>query len=117
MAYPAAGWRAAVSKERARRRAERQAERAAAEVRQRRVAGRRARRRALMVKVMPRPTRRAWLLARRSPGQRALAAGVAIGLLWAIWYLVPPWPLRIGLSLLVALLLPVFVILTFDRRV
>jgi hypothetical protein len=38
---------------------------------------------------------------------------VALG---AIWYLVDPAPLRIGLTLLLILMLPVLVIMTFDRR-
>lgn len=106
-----------MSKERARRRAEREAARAAAAEARRRAQERRERRRALIRAILPKQRRRAWLLARRSPGQRALTAGVGIGLLWTIWYLVEPLALRIGLSLLVVLVLPVLVIVAFDRRV
>jgi hypothetical protein len=107
---------AAVSKERARRRAEREALRAAAEAAMRRRAARRARWRALLRRLSPPDRRRAWLLARRSPGQRALVAGVALGGLWMIWYLVDDWALRVAFTLLALLLLPVLVIVTFDRR-
>jgi Flp pilus assembly protein TadB len=100
-----------VSKERAKRRAERETVRAAAEaVRARR------QRRAVLRRLRPPDRRRAWLLARRSPGQRAAVIGVGLGLLAAIWYLTESWPTRIGLSLLALLALPVLVIVTFDRR-
>jgi hypothetical protein len=113
-----------VSKERARRRAEREAaaaivvaqrERQAARL-QRRIA-RRARRRALAARILPARGRRAWLLGRRNPGQRAAIAGLTIGVLWLLWYLVPPLSLRIAFTLLFILLLPVLVTLTFDRKV
>ncbi|MGE5831055.1 MAG: hypothetical protein ACM30G_22225 [Micromonosporaceae bacterium] len=106
-----------MSRERARRRAEREAARARAEAIRLRVANRRARRRALLRRLAPPERRRAWLLGRRSPGQRAAAAGVALGLLALVWYLIDAWPTRIGLSLLVLLLLPVLVVVAFDRRV
>ncbi|HEX6873532.1 MAG TPA: hypothetical protein VF163_20735 [Micromonosporaceae bacterium] len=105
-----------MSKERARRRAEREAARALAEQRRQRLQARRAWRRALIRRVTPRSGRRAWLLARRSPGQRALIAGATVGALWSIWYLVDSWPLRIGFSLLLLLVLPVLVVMAFDRR-
>ena len=105
-----------MSKERARRRAEREAVRAATEAKRARKAGRRARRRALLSRLTPPDRRRAWLLARRSPGQRAAVIGVGLCLLAAIWYLTESWPTRIGLSLLALLALPVLVIVTFDRR-
>jgi Flp pilus assembly protein TadB len=106
-----------VSRERARRRAEREAARAHAEAARLRVASRRARRRALLRRFVPPERRRAWLLGRRSAGQRAAAAGVALGLLALVWYLTDAWPTRIGLSLLVLLLMPVLVVVTFGRRV
>jgi Flp pilus assembly protein TadB len=106
-----------VSKERARRRAEREAARAVAEAKRLRRERWRASRRAIVRAVKPRQRRRAWLLGRRSPGQRALIAGTAIALLGAVWYLVDSWPLRIAFSLLLVLVLPVLVIVTFDRRV
>jgi hypothetical protein len=70
----------------------------------------------MLRRLTPRERRRAWLLARRSPGQRAAVIGAGLGLLAGIWYLTESWPTRIGLSLLVLLLLPVLVIMTFDRR-
>jgi hypothetical protein len=106
-----------VSKERARRRAEREAIQAVAQAKRTRLELRRARRRALVRKLTPRQRRRAWLLGRRSPGQRAAIVGVAIGLLWLVWYFVEPWPLRIAFTILVVLVLPLIVVVTFDRRV
>jgi hypothetical protein len=106
-----------MSKERAARRAHREAERAAATLARERSERRRARRRALVRRLTPKRTRRAWLLPRRSGGQRALVAGATLLVLWLVWYLVEPWALRIGLSLLVLLLAPVLVIVVFDRRV
>jgi Flp pilus assembly protein TadB len=108
-----------MSRERARRRAEREAVRAAAEAARVRRAERRSRRRALLRRVTPRvpDRRRAWLLPRRSPGQRAFVVGLGLGLIALVWYLVDAWPMRIGFTLLALLLLPVLVVLTFDRRV
>ncbi|MDT5027410.1 MAG: hypothetical protein QOE61_3836 [Micromonosporaceae bacterium] len=106
-----------MSKERARRRAEREATRAVAQAKRGRLERRRARRRALVRKLTPRRRRRAWLLGRRSPGQRAAIAGVGIGLLWMVWYFVEPWPLRIAFTILAVLVLPLLVVVTFDRRV
>jgi len=108
-----------MSKERARRRVERDAARAAAETKRVRRAARSARRRALLRRVTPRvpDRRRAWLLPRRSPGQRAFIVGLGVGLVGIVWYLVDSWPVRIGFTLLVLLMLPVLVVMTFDRRV
>ncbi|TDD14754.1 hypothetical protein [Nonomuraea diastatica] len=113
-----------MSKERARRRAEREAERARAiranELRQARRARRRARRRALLGRVIPRPTRSArqgGLLARRRRAQNAV---VALGLLlvqvivWLIW---GSLLLSFGVLVLSLLLTPVVVTLAFDRRI
>lgn len=95
----------------------REAERAAATAVRLRRERRRAHRRALLRRLTPADRRRAWLLARRSPGQRAAVLGAGLGLLALVWYLTDSWPTRIGLSLLVLLALPVLVIVTFDRRV
>jgi hypothetical protein len=65
----------------------------------------------------PPDRRRAWLLTRRSSGQRAFITGVALVAIGLLWYFVEPWPMRIGFTLLLLLLLPVFVIIVFDRRV
>ncbi|NBE98166.1 hypothetical protein FE391_31595 [Nonomuraea sp. KC401] len=109
-----------MSKERARRRAEREAERARAiranELRQ----ARRARRRALLSRMLPRPARAArqgGLLARRRRAQNAV---VALGLLlvqvlvWLVW---GSLLLSFGVLVLSLLLTPVVVTLAFDRRI
>jgi Flp pilus assembly protein TadB len=103
-----------VSRERARRRAEREAARAVAEAKRLRT----ARRRAALKRLRPQWNRRrtAWGLGRRSPGQRAAVTGVAVGLLLAVWYFVEPLAGRIALTLLVLLALPVFAVITFDRK-
>ena len=105
-----------MSKERARRREEREAARAVAEAKRARLELRRARRRALWKRVRPRRRRVAWGLGRRSPGQRAAVAGVGIAALLLIWYFVESWSARIALSLLVLLALPVLAVVTFDRK-
>ena len=106
-----------MSKERARRRAEREAAWKQARANRDRADLRRLKRRALVRKLTPRRRRRAWLLGRRGPGQRAAIVGVAIGLLWTVWYFVEPWPLRIAFTILAVLALPLLVVVTFDRRV
>jgi Flp pilus assembly protein TadB len=106
-----------MSRERARRRAQREATQAATRALRLRQEQRRARRRAWVKRVTPRPRRRAWLLGRRSPGQRAAMIGAGIAILWLIWYLVDPLVLRIAFSLLLLLLLPVLAVVAFDRRV
>ncbi|NRQ36216.1 hypothetical protein HII36_30920 [Nonomuraea sp. NN258] len=108
-----------MSKERARRRAEREAERARAirlnEERQ----ARRARRRALAARLTPRQVRfhrQGGLLARRRRAQNVL---VALGLLlvqalvWLIWGSVP---LSFAVFVFSLLLAPVVMTLAFDRR-
>jgi Flp pilus assembly protein TadB len=105
-----------VSKERARRREEREAARAVAEAKRVRLEQRRARRRALWKRVTPKRRRIAWGLGRRSPGQRAAIAGAGIGGLLLIWYFVESWSARIALWLLVLLALPVLTVVTFDRK-
>ncbi|MGI5270839.1 hypothetical protein ACQEUU_16915 [Nonomuraea sp. CA-218870] len=108
-----------MSKERARRRAEREAERARAirlnEERQ----ARGARRRAALARLVPRPVRVArqgGLLARRHRAQNAV---VALGflLLQALAWLLWGSPLiSFGVLVFSLLLLPVLVTLAFDRR-
>lgn len=107
-----------MSKERARRRAERVAvlekERAA---RRRRVA-RRQRRREFLRRLTPalRRGRTGRLLPRRTPAQRAgivILTALAAG---AIWYLVDDPALRLILVALLLLGLPVLVVITLGRR-
>ena len=105
-----------MSKERARRRAEREALRAAAAAKREQLERRRARRRALLRRLTPKRGRRAWGLGRRSPGQRALIGVLAIALFGLVWYLVDDWPLRIAFWLLVLLMLPAIAVITFDRK-
>lgn len=103
-----------MSKERARRRAEREAARAAAQAARQR----RARRIAFLRRFLPtrRRWRWAWGLGRRSPAQRSAVAGAGILALAAIWYFLDSVATRIGLSILVLLVLPVFAVVTFDRK-
>jgi len=109
-----------VSKERAKRRAEREAIAAAAAARRSRLVARRARvrslRRSLAKPLAPLKRRRAWLVGRRSPGQRLVVGVAAVALGFVIWYVVPNWAVRIAFWLLTLLLLPVFAVLTFDRK-
>lgn len=56
------------------------------------------------------------LFARRSPGERAFAAVTAVLMLVVIWNVVPSVAMRVALSLLFLLALPVLVIVAFDRR-
>ncbi|WP_433215414.1 hypothetical protein [Microtetraspora malaysiensis] len=111
-----------MSKERARRRAEREAERErrAAEhaAREARVARRRELR-GRVVAVLPRRVRVArqgGLLARRRRDQNAVLA-----VLWFLtqviaWLLLDGWAARIGVLVLSILLIPVLVTVLFDRR-
>ncbi|MEV0164132.1 hypothetical protein ACGFJC_14940 [Nonomuraea fuscirosea] len=109
-----------MSKERARRRAEREAERARAiQVNEERQA-RRARRRASLARLVPRPIRfyrQGGLLARRHRAQNAV---VALGFLivqviaWLMW---GSLPVSFGVLIFSLLLAPVVVTLAFDRRI
>jgi Flp pilus assembly protein TadB len=105
-----------VSKERARRRTEREAARAAAEAKRLRIEARRSTRRALVRSLRPKIGRRGRLTGRRSPAQRTVLVVVALGLGWVVWYLVDGWPVRIAFWLLLLLLLPVFAVVSFDRK-
>jgi Flp pilus assembly protein TadB len=105
-----------VSKERARRRAERDAARAVAEAKRQRQERRRAWRAALVQRLRPPSRRWAWGLGRRTPGQRSALIGFALAALLAVWYFVDSWPSRIALGLLVLLALPVVAVVTFDRK-
>jgi Flp pilus assembly protein TadB len=103
-----------VSRQRAQRRTQRQqqqrsvAEARAAREQQRRQARRQAR---------PAAARRrtGWAGLRRSRGQRLAIAAVAVLGTALIWLLVD-WPLAIGLTALLLLALPAFVVLTMGRR-
>lgn len=56
------------------------------------------------------------LFARRSRGERAFIAVLAVFVLFVIWTLVPSLALKVALSLLFLLALPVLVIVALDRR-
>jgi len=108
-----------LSKERARRRAEREAQRArAARLNEERQA-RRAHRRARLARLVPRPVRVArqgGLLARRQRAQNGAVALVFViiqVLAWLIWG--SPF-LSFGVLVFSLLLIPVLVTLAFDRR-
>ncbi len=105
-----------MSKERARRRAQRVAERAVAQAVRLRREARRAKRDEFVRRLRPKPRRSAWGLGRRSPAQRAAIIGVAIAALLAVWYFVDSLSVRIGLSILVLLALPVVAVISFDRK-
>jgi hypothetical protein len=108
-----------VSKERAQRRAVREAELAVTRAKRARQVARRDRRRAFARKLRPRlPDRRTGrLFARRTPAQRAAVAALTVAAVGLIWLKVESLQLRIALTLLVGVALPVFVVLAFDRRI
>jgi len=108
-----------MSKERARRRAERIAVADADRAKRERARRRAARRRALVRRLRPRRPG-GWtgrLYARRSPGQRAAIATTALGVLVLTWLLVDSLTLRVAVTVLVVLTAPALVVLTFDRRI
>jgi Flp pilus assembly protein TadB len=109
-----------MSKERARRRAEREAERARAMRANEERQARKARRRALVARLVPRPVRfyrQGGLIARRHRTQNGL---VALGfllvqvLVWLIW---GSFFLSFAVFVFSLLLAPVVVTLAFDRRI
>ncbi|MET9240325.1 hypothetical protein [Nonomuraea sp. NPDC003709] len=109
-----------MSKERARRRAEREAERARAIRANEERQARRARRRALLARLTPRPVRfyrQGGLIARRHRAQNIV---VALGFLFVqaiVWLLWGSLPLSLAVLVFSLLLVPVVVTLAFDRRI
>ncbi|MET8084362.1 hypothetical protein [Micromonospora sp. NPDC005197] len=106
-----------MSRERARRRAEREAdlarERAA---RQRRVA-RRQRRRAVVRRLTPQLRRgRTGRLARHTRGERAAIVLLTGAAMILIWTFVDDLALRVALIVLLLLVLPAIVVIALDRR-
>ncbi len=102
------------SRERALRRERRLAEAAA----RRAAAERRERRRQRLRRLRPRlPDRRTgrWHV-RRSRSERAGITVLTVLAIIVVWYVVPDMSLRIGLTALILLGLPAFVILALDRR-
>ena len=108
-----------MAKERAQRRAVRLAEAEAERARRARVQARAARRRALTRRLRPRlPQRRTGrMFARRSRGQRAAIVTGGLGVLVLVWLLVGSLTLRVAITVLVVLVAPALVVLTFDRRI
>ena len=106
-----------MSKERARRRAERLAVAERERVVRARKVARRLRRRQL-VRILT-PTlrrRRVGRIVRRSRADRAAIVGMTIIAAGAIWFLVRDPALRIVLGILLVLALPVAVVMAFGRR-
>ena len=104
-----------MSKERARRRAERVAvlEKQKA-VRARKVA-RRQRRRALVTRLTPRPGRNGRLYT-RSRGQRFGIVGVPLVLIAAVWLFLPDLALRVVLTTVLVLAAPALVVVVLGKR-
>ncbi len=107
-----------MSKERARRRAQRLAEAEAARAKRQRVALRRQRWRALRRRLRPRlPDRRTGrLFARRSPAQRAGISIVALVTLGFVWLGIDSLATRIALTALIVIATPALTVLVYDRR-
>jgi hypothetical protein len=57
------------------------------------------------------------MFARRSPGQRAAIVTGGLGVLVLVWLLVGSLTLRVAITVLVVLVAPALVVLTFDRRI
>lgn len=105
-----------MSKERARRRAEREALAEQARAKRERAEARRRRWRSILAR-FTRPSRRtAKLIPGRSMGERVFIAAIAVGLALVIWSQVEELNTRIGLTVLLVLMLPVLAVLSFDRR-
>ncbi|GAA4446800.1 hypothetical protein [Phytohabitans houttuyneae] len=104
-----------MSKERARRRAEREALAAREKAK---AARRRGRREALrrLKPTLPRRRRTGTLLARRTRVERAGIAALTLVLVAAAWFLVDPLGLRLLLIALLVLALPAVVVIALGRR-
>jgi len=107
-----------MSKERARRRAERLAAAQAVRERRERASRRRAGLRSMVRAVTPRlPDRRTGqLFARRSRAQRAGITVVTGGALALIWLLGDSFATKLAISVVVLVAAPALIVLTLDRR-
>ena len=106
-----------MSKERARRRAEREAARAAHELRQRKAADRRARTARLRGVLRPvRYRRQQGLLARRRRAQNGAVLLCYVLVQVVAWLLLETWTARLAVLVLSAFLVPVVITIAFDRR-
>jgi Flp pilus assembly protein TadB len=104
-----------MSKERARRRAERLAVLEKEKAARARKVARRQRRRTLVRKLTP-ATRSSGRLHRRSRGERIGIAVVPLLAAAAIWLLVPDLALRIVLTAMIIIAVPALVVLVLGRR-
>jgi Flp pilus assembly protein TadB len=107
-----------VSRERARRRAERVAAAEVTRARRERAVLRRQRWRALRRRMRPTlPDRRTGrLFARRSPAQRAGIGIVSLGSLALVWWQIDSLATRIALTAVIVIATPALTVLVFDRR-
>jgi hypothetical protein len=107
-----------VSKERARRRAEREALAQAERAKRARTVARRQRRRALLRRLTPTlPDRRTGrIFVRRKRGERAAIVVLTLTAAAAVWLLVDSLALRLALSALLVIALPAFVVIALGRR-
>jgi len=105
-----------VSKERARRRAERLAVAERDKLRRARRVARRQRRRSLVRRLTPRRRRTGRVFLRRSRGQRAGIVVLPLLAVAAVWYFVPDPALRVVLVALLRLVLPAVVVVVLGRR-
>lgn len=108
-----------MAKERKQRRALRQAESQRLQQEHARLQARRAKRQELWRRLSFHEFRRrssGRVLARRSQGERAFVGVMTVLVLFVVWSLAPSLALKIALSLLFILALPVLVIVAFDRR-
>jgi Flp pilus assembly protein TadB len=105
-----------VSKERARRRAQRLAVADRDKSRRARRVARRDRRRSLVRRLTPRRRRTGRLLMRRTRGQRAGIVVLPLVAVAAVWFLVPDPALRLLLIALLIFVLPAVVVVVLDRR-
>jgi hypothetical protein len=101
-----------MSKERARRRAER----LAALEKKKATEARRVRRRALARKLKPPRIGRSGRLYRRSRGQRVGIIVVPLAAVALIWLLVPDLALRVVLTVVIVIALPALVVVTLGRK-
>ena len=103
-----------MSKERARRRAERLAVLEKEKAARARKVARRQRRRTVMRRMTPR-IGSSGRLHRRSRGQRAGIVVVPLAAIVAIWLLVPDLPLRIVLTAMIVIVVPALVVLVLGK--
>jgi Flp pilus assembly protein TadB len=105
-----------VSKDRARRRAERLAVLEKEKAARARRSARRQRRRALVSSLKPKRRPRSGTLYRRSRAQRTGIATVPLIAALAVWFLVPDLALRLVLIVMIVLVLPALVVVVLGRR-